>query len=400
MTIVRSTQAYERWLARQLDGNVFREDLAGKHEKMCADAFQFLRATYWRWAETIFETCPELKDAPDVLAVGDIHVENFGTWRDSEGRLVWGVNDFDEAAKMPYGLDIVRLAVSAVLARVRGISARAICTNILKGYSNGLDDPKPYVLDRRCDWLRDIVVVSDDERRDFWKKFDPKRIRKKAKNKKKRLKVRPARAMRRHYVKVLDAARPDATVTLGYFERTAGTGSLGRPRYVGIGHWRGDLVVREAKAMVPSGWVRAHHGSHDLRCEEIATGTYRCPDPFYRLRGQIMLRRLTPNDYKIEAKPKEKKSAVEMHKAVAPSVLVNGKMLQAMGRDIASIHRGTPDRHKAIAADLARRGPDWLLTAVRAATRSIEREWREWRAQEKKRAAKKKGATKKTARAR
>jgi len=32
-----------------------------------------------------------------VLAVGDLHVENFGTWRDAEGRLIWGVNDFDES---------------------------------------------------------------------------------------------------------------------------------------------------------------------------------------------------------------------------------------------------------------------------------------------------------------
>jgi hypothetical protein len=26
---------------------------------------------------------------PRVLGVGDIHLENFGTWRDAEGRMVW-----------------------------------------------------------------------------------------------------------------------------------------------------------------------------------------------------------------------------------------------------------------------------------------------------------------------
>ena len=52
-----------------------------------------------------------------VLAVGDIHLENFGTWRDADGRLVWGVNDFDEAAEMPYVLDLIRLATSALVAR-------------------------------------------------------------------------------------------------------------------------------------------------------------------------------------------------------------------------------------------------------------------------------------------
>lgn len=39
------------------------------------------------------------------MAVGDLHVENFGTWRDIEGRLVWGVNDFDEAHPLSYAND-------------------------------------------------------------------------------------------------------------------------------------------------------------------------------------------------------------------------------------------------------------------------------------------------------
>jgi uncharacterized protein (DUF2252 family) len=60
--------------------------------------------------------CPELSKGPHILAVGDLHVENFGTWRDSEGRLIWGVNDFDEAYPLSYANDLVRLAVSAHLA--------------------------------------------------------------------------------------------------------------------------------------------------------------------------------------------------------------------------------------------------------------------------------------------
>jgi len=31
------------------------------------------------------ETCPDLAKGPWVKAVGDLHVENFGTWRDTEG---------------------------------------------------------------------------------------------------------------------------------------------------------------------------------------------------------------------------------------------------------------------------------------------------------------------------
>ena len=63
-------------------------------------------------------------DAPRVLSVGDLHLENFGTWRDADGRLAWGVNDFDEAAVMPYVLDLVRLATSIQLAPDRRIGSR------------------------------------------------------------------------------------------------------------------------------------------------------------------------------------------------------------------------------------------------------------------------------------
>ncbi len=51
-----------------------------------------------------------------MLGVGDLHVENFGTWRDGEGRLIWGINDFDEATTLPYTNDLVRLCASALIA--------------------------------------------------------------------------------------------------------------------------------------------------------------------------------------------------------------------------------------------------------------------------------------------
>ena len=64
----------------------------------------------WRWRRSPFSAPPSIGGRssgsraaatwprrPAVLAVGDLHTENFGTWRDAEGRLIWGINDFDEA---------------------------------------------------------------------------------------------------------------------------------------------------------------------------------------------------------------------------------------------------------------------------------------------------------------
>ena len=73
--------------------------------------FVFLRATFFRWAGQIEALCPDLADAPAVLSLGDAHIENFGTWYDDEGRLVWGVYDFDEVAEIAYPFDLVRLAI-------------------------------------------------------------------------------------------------------------------------------------------------------------------------------------------------------------------------------------------------------------------------------------------------
>jgi uncharacterized protein (DUF2252 family) len=117
--------AYEAWLRSQLSADLVEEDLARKHMKMRSSSFAFLRATYWRFAETIFDSVRISPPHPRCLAIGDTHLENFGTWRDVEGRLVWGANDFDDAAVMPYALDLIRLAASALLALTdSGPSAR------------------------------------------------------------------------------------------------------------------------------------------------------------------------------------------------------------------------------------------------------------------------------------
>ena len=114
MNCKKATKSYEAWLAKRTP--IVEADLALKHKQMSAEIFSFLRATYYRWIELWPNVCADLAKAPVVLAIGDLHIENFGTWRDEEGRLVWGINDFDEAFALPYTNDLLRLAVSAHLA--------------------------------------------------------------------------------------------------------------------------------------------------------------------------------------------------------------------------------------------------------------------------------------------
>ena len=91
MNFRKSTANYETWLSHQLE--IVPADLARKHEAMRGAIFPFFRATFYRWAQLWPDVCAECAKAPALLAVGDLHVENFWHVRDVEGRFVWGIND-------------------------------------------------------------------------------------------------------------------------------------------------------------------------------------------------------------------------------------------------------------------------------------------------------------------
>ena len=252
MSFDQVNASFEEWLRDRcaaLGSPVVEADLKQKHKRMKKDEFIFLRATFFRWAGQIEALCPDLADAPAVFSLGDAHIENFGTWRDDEGRLVWGANDFDEASVIPYPLDLVRLATSTRLAPGRTIGGKPTCAAILRGYENGLAHPRPGVLDQNDLWLRVLVNCTDDERDEFWQEIDALEPAEPPGN------VRAA----------LAGNLPSGAVDARFARRTAGGGSLGRPRFVAIADWHGGRAVREAKALVPSAWDWAH-GSPTAPC--------------------------------------------------------------------------------------------------------------------------------------
>ena len=174
MNIVKATHRFEEWLGRHT--RLVKVDLRLKHQRMAEAVFPFLRATFYRWMQIWPEICSDLARAPEVLAVGDLHVENFGTWRDIEGRLVWGVNDFDEASVLPYTIDLVRLATSAILAIETGhltLRPKVACASMLQGYEDSLTQGgRPFVLEEENTWLRQIAYSVLRDPVHFWRKMD------------------------------------------------------------------------------------------------------------------------------------------------------------------------------------------------------------------------------------
>lgn len=169
MSFLDDNTAYETWLHAQCD--VDEPGLVRKHGKMDSHPFPFLRATFFRWAKQAEAICPELKDAPTVLSVGDTRLENFGTWRDAEARWVWGFNDFDEAAVMPWPFDLVRLVASARVMPGKAIGGKEAAEAVVDGYRRGLSAPRPTLLDEQETWMRRFVACTDDGRREFWQEI-------------------------------------------------------------------------------------------------------------------------------------------------------------------------------------------------------------------------------------
>ena len=354
-SIHAATADYERWLGRGTP--LIAADLARKHETMRADVFGFFRGSYYRWAQRWATLCPEVAHAPHLLAVGDLHVANFGTWRDAEGRLAWGINDLDEAWTLPFTNDLVRLAASARLAvRVDGLrlDEDAAADAILDGYREALASRAvPFVLAEAHPALHRMAMNRLKDPEVFWDKLRGFKFV---------TAPVPAGALA-----ALRRALPTRDLTMRIVHRIAGVGSLGRPRYVAIAEWHGGLIAREAKPIIASAaaWAAGKPVSTRPLYADLLSRVVRCPDPFLWPRGRWVVRRLAPDCSRIDldALPRERDEARLMH---------------AMGREVANVHVGSLSARK-IDGALKRLPSRWLRKAAARMTDDAERDWRAWR---------------------
>lgn len=358
-SILDSTIAYETWLGKFTE--LWPDDLDFKHEQMAdEDPFPFFRATYYRWAEH-WQEAEEFQTAPIVPSVGDIHVENFGTWRDADGRLVWGVNDFDEADELPYVHDLVRLAASAWFAQpTLKVNLPRACELILDGYLQQLmaagggskHGAVPFVLEEHHAALRELALNSDREPAKFWKKL-------------KALPQKPAANPPADAVRDLQKLLPAGAQPEYRLKKQAGLGSLGKPRFVALVYWQGGMLAREAKALTPpaTSWLA---GTKAMHAAEVVEQAVRTADPFFRYGKKWVTRRLAPRCSRIELKQLEDKHS-------------RTTLLTAMGAELANIHLGRPEQRKAVQKDLARRKIGWLKVAAESLAKKLKADWAEWR---------------------
>ncbi|MCY7401042.1 MAG: DUF2252 domain-containing protein [Nocardioides sp.] len=88
-----------------------------KYRKMARDPHAFYRGSACLFYNDVTsETDPwSAHGAERIWIHGDLHVENFGTYLNSDGRLVFDINDFDEAYVGRFTWDLQRFAASLAL---------------------------------------------------------------------------------------------------------------------------------------------------------------------------------------------------------------------------------------------------------------------------------------------
>ncbi|MFF9665135.1 MULTISPECIES: DUF2252 domain-containing protein [Streptomyces] len=178
-----------------------------KFRKMAASAFAFYRGTASLFYHDLSAEHAGRGAAPSgpyldertsrVWIHGDLHAENFGTYMDSNGRLVFNVNDFDEAYVGPFLWDLKRFAASmALIGYAKALSDEQI-TDLVSVYAAAYrerihalatgakdDEVPPFTLDTAqgplLDVLRDArsltrfsLLDSMTEIRDFERRFAP-----------------------------------------------------------------------------------------------------------------------------------------------------------------------------------------------------------------------------------
>jgi len=127
------------------------ESISLKFAAMRENSFRFLRGTCHLFYEDIFDKAI-LPGSPASWLCGDLHLENFGSFKGSDKQVYFDINDFDEAILGPALWDVVRLLTSI---RVAGNNAgfspaytKTLLQQLLETYFTTLQNGKPLTIEK------------------------------------------------------------------------------------------------------------------------------------------------------------------------------------------------------------------------------------------------------------
>src|SRR5258708_15704010 len=188
---------------------------------------------------------------------------------------------------------------------------------ILAGYQSAMEEGgRPFVLEESHELLRAIAESKLRDQVVFGQKMD---------------RLPTVRGEIPESAKeAIEHLLPERGMRYRLARRRAGLGSLGRVRLVAIADWNGGRVAREAKALTASAlqWLNPKRAPVEILYAAILRRAARCPDPYVQMRGQWILRRLSPHC---------SRTALE----APPNTRGGPRLLEAVGKEAANIHAGT-----------------------------------------------------------
>jgi len=152
-------------------------DAREKFDELADDFFKFFRGT-----ALLFYRDMVGQDAhmPSVMALGDVHPENFGVMPDENGAPIFGVNDFDETIYAPFTWDLKRGAVGFwIAAREEGglkrRKRRKVVKKLVEGYLTAMEAYAEHATEKNDDYRMDnapkviqrLFEEAWEERRDW-----------------------------------------------------------------------------------------------------------------------------------------------------------------------------------------------------------------------------------------
>jgi uncharacterized protein (DUF2252 family) len=166
-------------IAQQIkDSNNGREKdpLKIKYKAMAESPFRFFRGSCQLFYQELFKQYP-FPVSPAVWACGDLHIENFGSYKGTNRQVYFDMNDFDESVLAPALWEMCRLAASVQLAaEENGFSVKEKnnqVNTLLISYRHALKKGKPVVVERETarGLIRKLITkVADRKEMDLVKK--------------------------------------------------------------------------------------------------------------------------------------------------------------------------------------------------------------------------------------
>lgn len=364
-----------------------------KYKNIRNDPFTFLRGT----CHLFYERLPYsglMRSAPLAWICGDLHLENFGSYKGDNRLAYFDMNDFDEAALAPASWELVRFLTSVLIA-ADGSSAnpadtRLLCRSFIDAYSNALSLGKPRWIERdtASGMVGDLLNGLRGRLHSVY--LDSRSLRKGKQrvlrvDGKKALPVTDKqRAKVTRFMQKFASEQPNPAFykVLDVARRIAGTGSLGVDRYVilveGKGSPDGNYLL-DLKQALPSSltpYLKVAQPKWKNDAQRVVTLQRRCQavsmaflQPVMLGKTPYVLRGLQPSEDRVVLKqPRHSISEIQQVLTVMGNI-VAWAQLRSAGR------QGSAIADELIAFGQSKKWKKQLLDAAQSCAVQVRKDW-------------------------